>query len=167
MYAEEAQFLSALCSYKMSPKYSLDQSDTFKAIRAFQLFAIQYPESGRMDSCNLLLDELRYKIELKEYKSAKLYYKRESYKAATVALKNFNSKFPNSQYKEETWFLWLKASYLLAINSVEEKKSERIEAAKKAYSTFADRFPQSDYLEEADTMAEELDRIGETELKES
>ena len=74
-YSEEAQFLSAFCNYKLSPKYSLDQRETFEAIKSFQLFAIQRPESRLIDSVNILLDELRYKLELKDYKAAKLYFK--------------------------------------------------------------------------------------------
>ncbi|GAB5538567.1 MAG: outer membrane protein assembly factor BamD [Salibacteraceae bacterium] len=158
-YAEKAQFLSAYCNYRMSPKYSLDQTDTYRAIRSFQLFTIQYPESELIDSTNTLLDELRYKIELKDYKTAKLYYRREAYRAATVALKNFNQRYPNSQYREETWYMWLKASYLLAMNSVEEKKVDRIEMALEAYRTFADRFPDSSYAREAKNLYEDLEKI--------
>lgn len=157
-YSENAQFLSAFCNYKLSPKYSLDQTDTHKAIRSFQLFTIQYPESELIDSTNSLLDELRYKLELKEYKSARLYYRREAYRAATVALKNFNVRYPNSRYSEETWFMWYKSSYLLAVNSIEEKKSERIENALEAYLTFADRFPESGYSREVENLHKDLQK---------
>tara|TARA_B100000902_G_C27208601_1_gene863060 strand:- start:312 stop:1112 length:801 start_codon:yes stop_codon:yes gene_type:complete len=155
-YSEDAQFKSAYCNYKLSPKYSLDQTDTYKAIRSFQLFTIQHPESDLIDSTNTLLDELRYKIELKDYKSTKLYYNREAYRAANVAFKNFNDRYPNSRYSEETWFLWYKSSYLLAINSVEEKKSERMNMALEAYLTFVDLFPTSDYGREAENLNKDL-----------
>ncbi|MCO4806804.1 outer membrane protein assembly factor BamD [Salibacteraceae bacterium] len=164
---ERAQFMSAFCNYKVSPKPSLDQTETYKAVRSFQLFAIQHPESPLIDSCNLLLDELRYKIELKEYRASKLYYKRETYRAATVSLKNFNDRYPNSRYKEETWFLWFKSSYLLAKNSVTEKKVERIESAIKAYTTFADRFPESKYMKEAVSLDQDLNKTLELELNQT
>lgn len=157
-FAEKSQFLSAFCNYKLSPKYSLDQADTYKAIKSFQLFALQYPESQMIDSCNLLLDDLRYKIELKDYKTSKLYYKRERYRAAAVSFKNFNDRYPNSRYKEETWFLWYKSTYLLAVNSVPEKKIERIEASMEAYTTFADRFSASKYLKEAANMNADIEK---------
>jgi outer membrane protein assembly factor BamD len=165
--SEKAQFLSAYCAYKMSPKTSLDQTDTYKAVRSFQLFTIEHSESEYIDSCNQLLDELRYKLEMKEYRAAKLYYKRESYRAASVALKNFNDRYPNSEYKEETWFLWYKASSLLAINSIREKKIERIEFALNAYSTFADRFPESRYRKEAVSLQETLEKNLEVTQNES
>ncbi len=164
---EKAQFLSAYCAFKMSPKASLDQRDTYKAVSSFQLFTIEHPESKYIDSCNYLLDELRYKLELKDYRAAKLYFKRESYRAASIALKNFNDRYPNSQYKEETWFLWYKSSTLLAINSVREKKIERIEIALKAYTTFADRFPGSGYNREASSLHESLEKNLEIAQNES
>lgn len=162
VYAEECQFMSAFCNYKLSPKYSLDQSETFTAIRSFQFFAIQYPNSSRIDSCNQLLDELRYKLEYKEYKTARLYYRMENYKAAVVSFDNFNDRYPNSRFREETWYLSFKASYLLALNSIDEKKVDRIGDAMKAYVNFADRFPQSEWVRDAELMYESLQRKLET-----
>jgi outer membrane protein assembly factor BamD len=158
-YAEPSAFLSAYCTYKMSPKYSLDQTDTYSAISAFQLFAIKYGQSTKMDSVNVLLDELRLKLEFKDYKAAMLYFDMERYKAAKVAFDGFNGRFPNSKYKEETAYLAFKSAYLLALNSVEEKKSERIEDAIKAYHTFADRFTSSKYLKEASVYVSKLNEV--------
>lgn len=155
-FAEESRFLSAYCNYKLSPKWSLDQMETNRAIRALQLFAIAYPESGRIDSCNQLLDELRYKLEYKEYRAAKLFFKMENYSASKVAFANFNASYPMSTFREETWYLWFESSYLLAINSVEEKKKERLEAAKEAYITFVDRFQTSKYLKQAEAHFEKI-----------
>ena len=158
-FKEEAQFLAAFCQYKMSPKWSLDQTDTQRAIRSFQLFTIDHPNSSRIDSCNNLLDELRYKLEYKEFRAAQLFFKMENYRAAQVAFDNFNQNYPGSQFKEEAWFLEYKAGYLLAANSVEEKKLERIEAAMEAYINFVDRFPESKRLKEAETHYEDLQAL--------
>jgi len=158
-YAEECQFLAAYCNYLLSPKWSLDQEDTQKAIRALQLFAIDHPESRSIDSCNLLLDEMRMKLEYKEYRAAKLFYKMERYRAAQMAFANFNRAYPASNMKEETWFLEFKSAYLLASNSIEEKKLERIAIAINAYVTFVYRFPKSENLREAELMYEKLQRM--------
>ncbi|GAB4376909.1 MAG: outer membrane protein assembly factor BamD [Salibacteraceae bacterium] len=158
-YAERAQFYAALCLYKMSPKYSLDQSDTRKAIRSLQLYALQYPASERMDSVNLLLDNLHYKLELKDYKKAKLYFDMKRYRAATVAFENFNKNYPNSRYKIETSFLEFKSAYLLALNSIDDKKLERINNALNAYTKFADRFAGSPYEKEALTLRKNLEAL--------
>ncbi len=158
-FKEEVQFLAAFCQYKMSPKWSLDQTDTQRAIRSLQLFAIDYPNSSRIDSTNQLLDELRFKLELKEFKAAKLFYRMENYRAAQVAFDNFNQSYPSSQFKEEAWYLEYRSGYLLAVNSVEEKKLERIEAAMEAYVNFVDRFPKSKRLKEAEGLYKDLQEL--------
>ena len=161
VYAEECQFLAAYCNYKLSPKWSLDQTDTERAIRSFQLFTIDYPESKRIDSCNALLDELRFKLEYKEYRAAKLFYKMEMYHASRTAFSNFNRTYPSSKFREECYFLEFKSGYLLALNSVEDKKLERIEVAMNAYLTFVDRFPQSKSLKEAEALYDKLSQLHE------
>jgi outer membrane protein assembly factor BamD len=157
-FSEEAQFLAAFCNYQLSPKWSLDQTDTYRAIRALQLFAIDHPNSSKIDSCNALLDELRFKLEYKDYKAAKLFLRMENYQSAQVAFENFNRSYPASRYREETRFLQYKAAYLLAMNSVETKKLERIDAALDTYVTFVDRFPESEYLREAEEFYDKLRR---------
>lgn len=156
IYSEQCQYLAAFCNYKMSPSYSLDQQETITAMRSFQKFAIDYPESSKIDTVNMFIDQLRDKIELKEYKAAMLYYKMESYRAATTALMAFAERYPNSQYKEEVQYASLRSAYLLAINSVQNKKVERIEEAIKAYTTFASRFPESKKIADADEMHDDL-----------
>lgn len=159
VYSEECQFMSAYCDYRLSPTFSLDQGDTYRAIRSFQLFAIDHPESERIDSCNTLLDELRFKVEKKDFEKARLYYRMENYKAATVSLNGFNELYPNSEYREESLFMAFDASFELAKNSIESKKVERIESAMKAYITFADRFPKSKRLREAESKYEDLEKM--------
>ncbi|MDD5694598.1 MAG: outer membrane protein assembly factor BamD, partial [Bacteroidales bacterium] len=58
-YAEECQFMSARCKYKLSPTYSLDQTNTLDAINELQLFIDLYPKSERIPECNELIDQLR------------------------------------------------------------------------------------------------------------
>ncbi|MDP4934402.1 MAG: outer membrane protein assembly factor BamD [Salibacteraceae bacterium] len=156
IYSEQCQYLAALCNYKMSPPFSLDQRETLIAMRSFQKFAVDYPESTKIDSVNIFIDELRDKIELKEFKSAILYYKMENYRAATTSLNAFVDRYPNSPFKEEVQFSSLHSAYLLAINSVPNKKIERIEEAIKAYTTFASRFPESKKIKDADEMHADL-----------
>ena len=49
-----------------------------------------------------------------------------------------------------------KSSHFLALNSVESKKSERIDNAIKAYITFVDSFSGSKYLKKAEDYYQEL-----------
>ncbi len=149
-YAEESQFMIGYCFYLDSPNPRLDQEVTQNAIDALQLFINLYPKSDRVDEANRLIIELRDKLVYKSYLNAKLYYDLKDYKAAVVALNSSMKDFPDTKYREELMYMLLKAKYLLAINSVEEKKHERLSSALDEYFTFVDEYPDSKYKKEVD-----------------
>lgn len=152
--AEECSFLNAYCYYLDSPISSLDQENTMKAMEQFQLFVNRYPQSDRVAECNKLMDQLRAKLETKEFDNAVLFYKMEDYKSAVTALNNVISDYPGTQYKEECMFLVLKSSYLYARQSVETKKLERYNAALEAFNAFKEAFPNSRHIKEAEDINE-------------
>jgi len=149
-YAEESQFLVGYCYFLESPSPRLDQKDSQDAMDALQLFINLYPNSTRIDEANRLIIELREKQVYKSYLSAKLYYDLDYYKAAVVALTASLKDFPDTKYREEIMYMLLKAKYLLAINSVEEKKQERLSSTLDEYFTFVDEFPESKYRKEVE-----------------
>lgn len=153
-YAEEAGFMSAYCFFIDSPRYSLDQSNSISAINEFQMFVTLYPQSKYMPECNAYLDKLREKLEQKAYENAKLYFNIGEYKASVFAFNNMLKDFPDNKYREEVNYLIIKASYLLANNSIDEKKMERYGATSEYYIKFADNFPNSKYLKSAESMYE-------------
>jgi outer membrane protein assembly factor BamD len=160
-HAEEASFNNAYCYYLDSPGSSLDQQSTLDAIKQFQIFADRYPSSPKIEECNKLVDELRLKLETKEYDNARLYYKMEDYKAAVVAFGNVIRDFPATAFKEECLFLSLKAAWLYANNSIDSKKEERYKDAIENYSKLKEAFPNSKYNREAERI--ERDAKGKLE----
>ena len=70
---EEAQFLGAKCYSKLSPVYSLDQTDTDKAVDKLQNFIDLNPNSTYLAEANTIVKELRNKIEKKAFENAKQY----------------------------------------------------------------------------------------------
>lgn len=155
--AEEATFLSALCAVHNSPNYKLDQTETLNALDELQIFIDLHPNSSRIDTCNQIMDRLRGKLELKQFENSKLYYRTEDYKAAVTAFQGLLEKYPESKYKEEVLFLLLKSKHLLAINSIESKKMDRLNDTIKSYSTFVAAFPESDKLDEAVVIKEKTE----------
>jgi len=153
-YAEEAQFMAGYCSYLLSPKPRLDQTVTKEAIESLQLYINLYPYSERVDEANRLIDELMDKLVYKSYLNARLYYDFENFKAAVVALGNSLKEYPDSQYREELMYMLLKSKYLLAVNSVEDKKQERLSSALDEYFSFVDEYPESKYKKEVDRFYE-------------
>lgn len=151
---EEAQFMAGYCSYLLSPKPLLDQSVSYDAIDALQLYINLYPFSERVDEARRLIDELKDKLVYKSYLTAKLYYDFKNYKAAVVALSNCLKEHPDSQYREELMYMLLKSKYLLAINSVKEKQDERLSSALDEYFSFVDEYPESSHKKEVDKFYE-------------
>jgi outer membrane protein assembly factor BamD len=150
--AEEAMYLNAMCYYLDSPRYSLDQENSNSALTELQLFVTLYPQSPKVQDCNDLIDKLRLKLHKKAYANCKLYYDVEDYKAAIVSFRNLIKDYPESQYSEEAHFMILKSQYLLAINSIDSKKKQRLLDTEKTYLKFVDTYTKSSYLKEAESI---------------
>lgn len=153
--AEEAAYMVAYCAYLSSPDFSLDATNTFRAIQELQLFVDRYPNSSRITVCNGLIDKLRLKLETKDFQIAKQYYKMRQYKAAITSLKVLLAEYPDTDYKEEALYLTIKSAYLYANGSLDSKKYERYKMAVDNYITFKDKFPTSGYLNELNSIYEE------------
>jgi outer membrane protein assembly factor BamD len=167
-HAEQSLFMHAYSNYLLSPSPTLDATDTKKAISSLQLFINTYPEHELVDSSNVLMDKLRSKLEEKSYANAKQYYKIFKYKAAIIALDNTLKDFPETEHREEITFLILKSNFLLAENSIEKKKLERINNTIEAYYIFVDSFGESKYLKEAETIFTKVSEMkNEIKLKNS
>jgi outer membrane protein assembly factor BamD len=157
-HTEECYFLSAYCYYLNSPYYSLDPSDTKSAIKEFQSFVDEYPESERIDTCNKLVDRLRSKLELKDYDIFKQYfdlsdyYQQAGYKSAITSGKLFIKEYPDSKFVEEVAYLIIESYYLQAMNSIPSKKAERLDEAIENYLKFVDLYPKSNFLAKAEEV---------------
>jgi len=147
--AEECAFMSAKCYFFDSPIYSLDQSSTYKAINELQLFVDQHPSSPQVAECTNLIEELREKLELKNFQIVKQYYRIGEYRSTIVSCRALLNEYPDTEYREEALLLQLKAHYDLATNSVEEKRAERLKETIAAYKDFARLFPESRQLKPA------------------
>ncbi|WP_445385227.1 outer membrane protein assembly factor BamD [Robiginitalea sp. IMCC44478] len=160
--AEEAAFRGAKSYYMLSPRYSLDQTDTDKALAKLQLFINSYPESALMAEANTMARELTTKKEKKEFEIAKQFVKLGKYYildyniSARAALDNFISDHPGSIFREEAYFLRVSAATTLALNSTFTKKKDRLENAVAAYNTFKRYYPESEFSEEAEDLMGKL-----------
>ncbi|MAD49737.1 MAG: outer membrane protein assembly factor BamD [Flavobacteriales bacterium] len=151
---EELSFMAAYCYYLESPKYSLDKTNTIKAIQELQTFINNYPESDKVAECNALIDDLTEKVHKKVYGIAKLYYDIEDYNAAITALNNVITDYPTIENQSEIQFLILDANYKLAINSVTNKKIERLNNTIASYRYFSKNFPEDEKLKDAQNIYE-------------
>lgn len=150
--AEECMFMSAYCKYKESPNYKLDQTTTKEGISQLQLFINAYPTSERVEQCNGLIDELRLKLQMKEYEIAKLYLKMDQYEAAVTSFDNLLLDYPDSEFKEDAMFYTIKSYYYYASKSVRSKRKERYQEAADIYQRFVEQYPESKYMKEVAYM---------------
>ncbi|HEY0261814.1 MAG TPA: outer membrane protein assembly factor BamD [Chitinophagales bacterium] len=151
--AEECAFMAAMSHEKLSPRYSLDQTNTFKAIDMFQNFVNNFPESNRVDSANIEFQKLKKKLEFKAVENAKLYYKTSYYRAASTAFKNLLTDYPDIDNPDNIYFMIVKSYDKYAENSIPGKQAERYRDVAKSYNELKYRFPSSKYLPEAKEMA--------------
>ena len=152
--AQKALFLSAYCYYKNSPRWSLDQTETHKAIEQFRVLMNKFPNSSIIDSANHIVDTLVRKLQYKDYKAAELYYNLEYYKASSIALDNDIKENPASPYNEKALFLIVKSDYLFAEGSIKKKQKERYEQTVSAALRYLNEYPQGLYLDEVNKILE-------------
>jgi outer membrane protein assembly factor BamD len=151
-FAEESTYMAAYSNYMMSPNARLEQASSLKAVDGFQLFINSYPNSDRVSKCNILIDELRAKMENKAISTADLYYKLSEYQAATHSYKNVLKDYPDTRSAEEIRLKIIQASFELANNSVDTKKEGRLEETIKEYKEFLDRHPESTLKADAEEI---------------
>lgn len=147
--AEECRFMAAYCYYLEAPVYSLDQSNTQKAIESLQLFINIYPESERATEAATLIDELRDRLERKSYENAKLYLDIGDYQSAVIAFENSLRDYPDTKFAEEMEFSIVEAQYLYALNSSEYRQEARYAEAISFANDFLKNNPNSKYVKEA------------------
>lgn len=141
--AEEADFMRATCFYKQSPKAELDQTNTTKAMGQMQAFINTHPQSTKVADATKVIDESRAKLEVKDFKSADLYYNLGFYKAAAIAFSSLIDNYPDSNQGDHYKLMVIKSYYLYAKNSVEEKQAERYDKVINECIDFTDRYPES------------------------
>ena len=160
---EEAAFLSAYSFKLASPRFSIDPTETQKAIDAFQGFINKYPNSEKIPEANQHYLELREKLEKKYFEIAKTYYRTadydlRNYKAAIQAFDNLLEDYLGTKYKEEALLYRLKAAHDFVLKSTDRRKPDRIKEAISAYEKLKRNFPETQFAEEADEMLATLEK---------
>jgi len=153
---EEVAFLGAKSAYMLSPKYSKEQKETLQAIERLQLFINKYPDSEFLPEANQMVKELDVKLERKAYEIAKQYNLVTDYPASIKSCENFILDFPGSVYREAAFFVRFDSAYKLAVNSVEQKKEERVKEAIRYFEAYNKAYPNAENIQLATDMHKEL-----------
>jgi outer membrane protein assembly factor BamD len=155
--AEECLFLGAKSYAMLSPVYSIDQTDTYKAIDKMQGFIDRYPNSEYTVEANEVSKKLNEKIERKAYEVALQYNRISNYKSAIIAFDNLIADYPGTPYKEKALYYKFDSAYSLAINSIYIKMQERLINAKTFYGNLVKYKPDTEFKSKADERLAEID----------
>lgn len=150
--AEEIDYMRAYCFYKQSPKASLDQTNTLRAMGMMQTFINTHPTSPRNKEASEIVDLCRAKLETKDYLSAQLYFDLGQFRAAGVAFTALLNSFPESTRADEYKLMVIRSYFQYAEMSVEEKRVERFEQVVNECYEFTDRYPDSKFRKDVETF---------------
>ncbi|SHK54613.1 outer membrane protein assembly factor BamD [Rhodothermus profundi] len=148
----EAEYERAMCYYKLSPPYELDQTDTRKAIEAFQLFIDRYPNHELVDDATQKIRELRAKLARKQYEAGRLYERRELYEAAAVTYEAVFDTYPDTPWADDALLGAMRAYAAYARQSIRARQPERYRKVIELYERMLQIFPDSPLLRTAEAL---------------
>lgn len=145
--APEATYRIGICYWELSPKYSLDQEFSFKAIDAFQTFIDYYPEwTERTQEAQDYIEHSREKLAHKRYANGLIYMKMKNFPAAVIYFQGVVD-----EYYDTSWAPL--SSYNLAVC---HEKDNHPEDAVEAYKTFLSKYPDHPLTDKAETASGNL-----------
>lgn len=151
-FTQESRFLYVDCLFEQTLRWELDQLPTYKAMTAISEFVADYPDDGHVIRCGEMLDELKERLERKEYEAAKIYYTTEDYQAARYAFRNVLKENAETRYRELTLYYIALSSYQYSMNSVVDKMRERYMLFTDDYYNFISEYPESRYRKGLDGL---------------
>lgn len=157
-FAEDARFFRIDCLYRSTLRWELDQKPSQSAISSINEYIKEYPMSPYRVVCDNMLIDLNERLDKKAFENARLYYKMEDYKAATVALRNVLKDDSENQYREDVLYYIAMASYKYASMSVESKQKERYLVFVDDYLNFVGEYPSSAYRRELDGLYKKVQK---------
>ncbi len=142
----EAQFELAESYFKLSPRPSLDQEYTLKAIRAYQTFIEDYPTHLLKEKAEKKIAILRDKLADKAYENAEIYRKMRKYRAAIIYYDQVIEKYYDSSWADKAM-----------VGKIETYiEMEDYVMARKEVEKFRAQFPDSNEKETVDALAKEI-----------
>jgi outer membrane protein assembly factor BamD len=135
----DAQFKIGLCYYHLSPKASLDQEYTRKAIDELQTFVEYHPAHEKAVEAEQLIKQLTGRLAKKSYEIARQYATLDYPKAAVFYFDDVIEKYHDTEYAP--------LAYLGKTRVLLDRR--KYSDALQTITTFLEKFPQSEFLKEA------------------
>lgn len=103
-YADDALFRAGRAYARRSERPELDQTETRKAIEAYETLISSYPRSSLIPDAREGLRAMRETLARKGFLNAKFYYDLDEYKAANIYFRQLIADFPQSEYAPEAYY---------------------------------------------------------------
>lgn len=128
VYFTHSLFMKAVCFYESTPKHpGLDQSELFKAIKQFEDFIIDYPESDVVGDARNYLLMSKNRLAEKYYNNAIVYVNIGAYQAAERYYQKVVDEYTESEFAALSTFGLADMKF----------KQHNYEEAKSKYSDFS------------------------------
>ena len=98
-FAESAEFKKAICSFNMEFRVSRDEANTTVAMKDFERYLSNHPDTPLRDSINYYYGLLVERIAEKEFQTARLYLRMDKPQAAVIYFKEFLETYQNSKWR--------------------------------------------------------------------
>jgi outer membrane protein assembly factor BamD len=147
---QDSDFMEAMSYYNLSPRYNLDQTDTYNAIERFQLYISRFPNSDRATQAAAMIDEMRTKLARKSFEAAEQYMRLRYYQAAAIYYGLTIERFPETKWAENSLANQITAYVVYADNSVRARQAERYQKAIEAYESYIQLFPRGENRSKAE-----------------
>ena len=145
-YVAKARYSRALCYYKMSPSFNLDQNYSKQAIDEFQSFIEYNPTDSLVSDAEKKIGELNAKLAQKEYENGVTYMHMDYFKSAAASFDHVLEKYHDTPYAEQAQMR--KAEAQLLRNRPHEAKAE--------IDKFFAKYPSSQWKSDAERVRGEI-----------
>jgi len=139
-YHENAVFMRAVSSFEATPDhYALDQTGLNTAIRQFEDFILDYPESELIDDARKYLDTTHFRLARKVYENAIIYSRMGTYTAAKEYFQNVIDNFTDTEYGPKASFKYAEMDF----------KRKEFDDARMGFENFRTVFPDHEWTPKA------------------
>ncbi|WP_407442152.1 outer membrane protein assembly factor BamD [Fibrobacter sp.] len=104
-FVETAEFRKAISSFNMEFRVSRDDANTTIAMKDFERYLSNYPDSPLRDSVNYYYGLLVERMAEKEFQTGRLYLRMDKPQAAVIYFKEFLETYKNSARRKEALFM--------------------------------------------------------------
>lgn len=103
-FTDDSQYQVGMCHYEMSPKYQLDQQETYLAIDEFRYLIVNFPSSPYRELTNVKIKELEGKLAEKKFETGILYLKLGSYEPALTYFRYVRDNYSATDWAIQAFY---------------------------------------------------------------